>query len=376
MLRQFTDAAQENSGSPLYRQFGVSTVAGNLLVCAIAASIGNSTPPTVPVLAPPSTPGFTWTLVAQNTFQYEISPSDFVSEIVAVYQIANAPAMAASVQTECTITLGAGSPAFGFQLMEFDSAGAAVATVASSGYFTAPDAGPLVTPDAGLLLCFITDPQYNSEFSVGAGYTLIPIYNSGGVGNGYGDSQYRVIFSGGSYPTAFGSNIYGGWCMVAIAFGPGPSTTPPIPTATTGFTPFYPPITKQPFTLWGLEAKRFDSIAADGSKQSVLERLDDVTTLTFPFVALSDMAAWKAFESYALTGGVFTFLPILDYPNDYPVSSTIVADQMFQYPGTVSGETGCSLCQLVSMDWTPKFESPGIFSLVMKLRLVADEVGS
>ena len=101
-----------------------------------------------------------------------------------------------------------------------------------------------------------------------------------------------------------------------------------------------------------------------------------MTTLTFPFVALSDMAAWKAFESYALTGGVFTFLPILDYPNDYPVSSTIVADQMFQYPGTVSGETGCSLCQLVSMDWTTKYESPGIFSLVMKLRLVADEVGS
>lgn len=135
-----------------------------------------------------------------------------------------------------------------------------------------------------------------------------------------------------------------------------------------GFTPKYPPIKKQPFTLWGLEAKRADSITADGVKASVLDRMDVVTTLTFPMVALSDMAAWKAFEQYALTGGFFTYRPILDYPN------TSLVEPMFEYPGTDSGDDmgGYSVVQVISMDWTPKFESPGIFSLELKLRLVAD----
>ncbi|MGD1214312.1 MAG: hypothetical protein ABR861_04920 [Terriglobales bacterium] len=141
---------------------------------------------------------------------------------------------------------------------------------------------------------------------------------------------------------------------------------------TTGFTPTYPPIKKQPFGLWGLEAKRADSVTVDGVKKSVLDRIDTVTTLHFPYVVLTDMAAWKAFEAYALTGGIFTYRPILDYPN------AVSANPMFQYPGTDNGDDapGYSVVQLLSMDWTPKFESFQIFSLDMKLRLVADQVGS
>src|ERR1039458_5017956 len=138
--------------------------------------------------------------------------------------------------------------------------------------------------------------------------------------------------------------------------------------APVGFTPLYPPIEKQPFGMWGMEAKRADSITVSGIKRTVFERIDTVTTLNFPWVALSDMPAWKAFEAYALTGGPFTYRPILDYPN-IPITNP-----MFQSPGTDSGDdTGeYSVVELLTMDWTPKFKSPGIFSLAMKLKLVED----
>lgn len=140
--------------------------------------------------------------------------------------------------------------------------------------------------------------------------------------------------------------------------------------ATNGFTPLYPPIKKQPFGLWGLEATRADSLTSEGSKKSVLDRIDEVTTLIFRFVPLSDLAQWKAFEQYALTGGSFTYRAIPDYPG--AASGGTLETSMFQWPGVVDGETGCSVCQLLSMDWTPHFESQGSFSLQLKLKLVED----
>jgi hypothetical protein len=122
-----------------------------------------------------------------------------------------------------------------------------------------------------------------------------------------------------------------------------------------GFTPVYPPRGKQPLYQWGLEAKRADSVTVDGIKKSVLDHIDQVTILTFPFVSLSDMAAFKAFEQFALTGGTFAYRPMPDYPVITP-----------------GDNTGFSTFTLVNMDWTPKFESPAIFSLAMKLKLVAD----
>ncbi len=116
------------------------------------------------------------------------------------------------------------------------------------------------------------------------------------------------------------------------------------------FTPVFSPVAKQPEYQWGLEAKRVDSITASGLKQSVCERIDQVTTVKFPYVALSDMAAWKAFESYALGGGTFFYRPNIGWSDD----------------------TGYLTCAMVSMDWTPKFKSFQAFSLDMKLRLVAE----
>jgi hypothetical protein len=122
-----------------------------------------------------------------------------------------------------------------------------------------------------------------------------------------------------------------------------------------GFTPVYPPRGKQPLYQWGLEVKRADSVTVDGIKRSVCDTINQITTLTFPFVSLSDMAAWKAFEQFALTGGTFAYRPMPDYPVVTP-----------------GDNTGFSTFTLVNMDWTPVFQSPQIFSLAMKLKLVAD----
>ena len=128
----------------------------------------------------------------------------------------------------------------------------------------------------------------------------------------------------------------------------------------TGFTPVYPPIRKQPFTLWGMEAVRLDSIAEHGEKRSAVDRVDTVTTLEFDWVALSDMAQWKALEQYALGGGLFAYCPLPDYPGSTwdPVAGQHV--------------TAFSSVKMLSMDWKPKFKNPLLFSLSMKLKLVKD----
>lgn len=369
-----------NIGNPISGSFGAPTQQGSLLLCtaaAVGSSSSSSSP--APTINLPVTPGFTWELLASasnNVWSYQ--GGQYLTETVYVFGIAGAASMPEGLETTVTAVPapGASLAIFGFQLIEW--AGLAASSpvdivVSASGQQPNPaTAGPIVTTNADLILCFFTDPNFDTEVSAGPGYTLIP---TGGVGSGYGDVQYMQTFAPGSYPTAFGTEIYGPWAMVAIGLLPGPSPLPIIPAATTGFTPLYPPTKKQPFGCWGLDAKRADSITADGIKESVLDRLDSVTTLHFPFVALSDMPAWKAFEEYALTGGVFTYLALPDYPPGAD-SGNPLEDSMFQYPGTVSGETGCSLCQLVSMEWTPKFESFQTFSLEMKLRLVRDQVGS
>jgi hypothetical protein len=109
------------------------------------------------------------------------------------------------------------------------------------------------------------------------------------------------------------------------------------------FTPTWPPIGKQP--LDGLEATRHDSFTSTGIKQSVLERVDDVMTLSFQFVPQSDLAAWKAFMTWALAGNIFAYRP----------NST---------DHTVWGEY-----TLDSMAWTPKFVCVGTFSFDIQCRL-------
>ena len=110
------------------------------------------------------------------------------------------------------------------------------------------------------------------------------------------------------------------------------------------FTPLLPPVGKQPLDC--LAAQRHDSITSSGIKQSVLERIDDVMTLTFSMVPQSDLAAWKAFMEYALAGLPFAYLPNAADPTtwaDYTLDST---------------------------GWTPKFIAPGYFSFELQCRML------
>jgi len=116
------------------------------------------------------------------------------------------------------------------------------------------------------------------------------------------------------------------------------------PLANVYFTPTLPPTGKQP--LDGLAATRHDSITSSGIKQSVLERIDDMMTLTFPMVPQSDLQAWKAFMTYALGGGVFAYRP------------------------NAADNTNWNDYTIESMDWTPKFVAPGYFSFEFQCRML------
>lgn len=109
------------------------------------------------------------------------------------------------------------------------------------------------------------------------------------------------------------------------------------------FTPAIPPIGKLP--LGELSVQRHDSITSSGIKQEVLERLDEFLPFSFQYVPQSDLAAWKAFMTYALKGGVFAVRPNAADP-------------------TVWGEYS-----MESLVWTPKFVSLGIFSFDFQCRL-------
>jgi hypothetical protein len=109
------------------------------------------------------------------------------------------------------------------------------------------------------------------------------------------------------------------------------------------FTPTYPAIGRQP--LDGLAATRHDSITSSGIKQAVLERIDDVMTLTFPFVPQSDLASWKAFMLWVLAGNVFAYRP------------------------NAADNTVWEEYTLDSQEWTPKWVAPQTFSFAFQCRL-------
>jgi hypothetical protein len=110
------------------------------------------------------------------------------------------------------------------------------------------------------------------------------------------------------------------------------------------FTPTYPAL-KKPFGAGGLSATRHDSIATAGNKQSVLERIDTLNSLTFPICPESDMPSWILFLNYALGGGVFAYRPN-------------AADNTVWYEYTLD-----------SMTAPFKFVSFGVFEVALQCRL-------
>lgn len=109
------------------------------------------------------------------------------------------------------------------------------------------------------------------------------------------------------------------------------------------FTPTWPPTNKTPYSP--LSAVRHDSVTSSGLKQSVVERIDEFKVLEFQNVPESDMAAWRSFFSFALTGGQFTYYP--------------------------DGTDAATFLEYVleDSDWTPKKASWKNYSFTLRLRL-------
>jgi len=108
------------------------------------------------------------------------------------------------------------------------------------------------------------------------------------------------------------------------------------------FTPAIPPTKKTPFAP--LEATRHDSITSTGLKQSVLERIDVMTVLSFENVPESDMASWRDFMAWTLAGNQFTY-----------------------YPDSTDESTSTEYT-LENTDWTPKWNSLQNYSFTFKMR--------
>jgi len=213
-LVQRTDA--DTIGNPLTLNFTSNTTSGSLLILTASATIvGTGTHP-APVISAPSTSGFTWVLGATSN---QVVGSPETAETVVLYFISRAPPMSSSTSTSISATItGAGSSAFGVQLTEWSGVQIVDVLATASGVSpTNATAGNLVTTADGLILCFVTDPNYDTSFGAGSGYTLV---STGGVGTAYGKIQYQATGSGGTYSTAYAAGISGAWTMVAVAFKP------------------------------------------------------------------------------------------------------------------------------------------------------------
>lgn len=81
------------------------------------------------------------------------------------------------------------------------------------------------------------------------------------------------------------------------------------------FIPTYAPTNKEP--IFGQEATRHDSITTSGLQQSVVERVDRVTPLEFPFIPQSDLNNWDAFITWAIQGNQFQYAPDATAPLTY-----------------------------------------------------------
>lgn len=335
--------------------YPVATLPGSLLLLVAGAGAFTEGSGTCAIETPAPLGGVPWVLAGTSFYANGDAGAGLHAGVIAIYYIANAPAMTTGDQTNFTGTCSEGGQlGAGFDLYEITGAPLSPIVVTQSVNNGTPDGSPqtadLVVYGPAVVFVITNDEQSLSDTGPGYSSGVAPI----GV---IGSAEYMLNAPSGVISTNTGVTGAPYWSCTAVAFG-----------SPTGFTPLYPPIKKQPFTLWGLEAKRLDSIASDGLKQSQLDHIDTVTTLRFPFVALSDMAAWQAFEAYALTGALFSYRPVLDYPN------SVNPDPMFQYPGSGNGDNadGYSVVELLTMDWKPHFESPGIFSLEMKLLLIAD----
>jgi hypothetical protein len=118
---------------------------------------------------------------------------------------------------------------------------------------------------------------------------------------------------------------------------------------TTTVNPTYPNIQK-PY-MDNFEATRHDSTTTDGTRQSMLERVDRIRPINFENVPWTDLPMWESFFAYAIQGGNFQYYP----------------------DGTA---TAFATWQLVDDKITPTFVAIGLSKFTMNMRLVPGGLSS
>lgn len=211
---QCTEAFFDGSSTTEIGNFASSTTAGNTLLLAASSSWVESSPPSAaPTISTPTAPGFIWQLVVTGpnaTPQPDFA--DYYTTRVSLYYIPNAASMSNAVDTTVV-----SSNVVGFQLCELTGVGAVDTTANSSGTSNPATAGNLATTQTDIVWVLTTDPNFNSEFVAGSGYTQLA---PGGEGSFYAANQYMLNVAPGDISTAWGSGISGGWSILAAAFKP------------------------------------------------------------------------------------------------------------------------------------------------------------
>jgi hypothetical protein len=216
----FIDAAGPQTLVSSTVSFNSNTAAGDLLLCSEYAYSENGSVSVPVTLAAPTTAGFSWTLVAQETVAYGVS----VYGVVALYSIPSALVMSTSVTTTTQAAIGTSittSLGVAIYLAEFSgTTGIVDATVFNNAITSSvPTAGNITTSASDLV--FVSVDSVGAPPSNGSGYSTA---YSTDASYGTGKGQYQLNSAVGIVSTSFGSSC-NGWAVVAAAFKPSPVVT-------------------------------------------------------------------------------------------------------------------------------------------------------
>jgi|SRR5208282_1763324 len=201
--------------------FTSATAIHDLLVCVAAAYLeASSSTAGVPVIGTPTTAGFTWTQAASFSSASAVNESgNWYTETVVMFYIGNAAVMSPSATTTVSMSnFSAQTNSYGVQLLEFSGASVLDVKAGQSGPPASYPigAGTLTTAAVDIMVTLASDPNFNSQFSAAAGFTMT---NMGGVGAFIGGCQYALNVAAGANNTAFGNGSFSGpWTSVGAAF--------------------------------------------------------------------------------------------------------------------------------------------------------------
>jgi hypothetical protein len=107
----------------------------------------------------------------------------------------------------------------------------------------------------------------------------------------------------------------------------------------------YPPVNFHPY----FDARVHDNLATGGgARERVVENVDILISFEMPYMRTTvDLAAWGAFEAFALAGGAFTFCPNTNLSDTYN-------------------------CVAEDKGWKPQRQAPGVYRATVLIRVLQD----